>query len=75
MLARYEKVGGVVTVQLNEGLHIVSRAPLLSVAPKKFTHYLGSTAGDVIGPVIMPPSPWTLSWPAKKKVYGISNFT
>ena len=75
VLARYEKVRGVGTVQLNEGLHLVSRAPLQSVTPKKFMQYLGSTAGDMIGPVIMPPSPWTLSWPAKKKVYGISNFT
>ena len=73
MLQRYEKVRGVATVQLNEGLHLVSRAPL-SVPPKKFTQYLGSTAGDMIGPVVMPPSPWTLSWPDKKKVYGTTNF-
>ena len=58
VLARYEKVRGVGTVQLNEGLHLVSRAQL-SMTPKKFTKYLGSTAGDVIGPVIMAPSPWS----------------
>ena len=73
MLRRNEKVRGVVTVTLDEGLHLVSRAPL-SVPPKKFTQYLGSTAGDMIGPVVMPPSPWTRSWPDKKKVYGATNF-
>ena len=42
--------------------------------PKKFIEYLGSTAGSMIGPVMMPSSPWTVSWPDKKKLYGPTNF-
>ena len=72
MLRRYEKVRGVGTVMLDEGLHLVSRAPL-SVPPKKFMEYLGSTAGSMIGPVMMPSSPWTVSWTDKKKLYGATN--
>ena len=73
VLRRYEKVRGVCTVTLDEGLHLVSRAPL-SVPPRKFIEYLGSTAGSMIGPVMMPSSPWTVSWPDKKKLYGATNF-
>ena len=46
----------------------------LSVPVKKFIQYLGSTAGSMIGPVMMPSSPWTVSWPDKKKLYGPTNF-
>ena len=73
MLRRYEKVRGVGSVTLDEGLLLVSRAPL-SAPPKKFIEYLGSTAGSMIGPVMMPSSRWTLSWPDKKKLYGPTNF-
>ena len=73
VLRRYEKVRGVGTVTLDEGLLLVSRVPL-SVPPKKFVEYSGSTAGSMIGPVMMPSSPWTVSWPDKKKLYGATNF-
>ena len=72
VLRRYEKVRGVGTVTLHEALHLASHAPL-SVPVKKFIQYLGSTAGSTIGPVLMT-TPWTVSWPDKKKLYGAANF-
>ena len=73
MARRYEKVRGVGMIQLDEGLHVVSRAPL-TLPPKKFLHFSGSMAGSIIRPVIMPSEPWTLPWPDKKKVYGAMHF-
>ncbi len=75
MLDRYGKVQGIGTVRLDEGLLIVSRNRLL--CPRtKFRNYNGSTAGNIIGPVVMPPLEklWELTWQRKQALYGANNF-
>ena len=53
MMSRYQRVRGVGTIELGEGLHILTREPL-TIPLKKFLEYHGSTAGDMIGPIVMP---------------------
>ncbi len=75
MLDRYGKVQGVATVRLEEGLLIVSQKRLL--CPRtKFRNFSGSTAGNIIGPVVMPPLEklWEITWLRKQALYGAKNF-
>ena len=72
VLRRYQRVRGVGTVQLDDRLHIVTRS-MLQVPPKKFLEYGGSTAGSMIGPVVMPSQVWEMTWEEKKKLYGPTN--
>ena len=53
VMSRYHRVRGVGVVELAEGLHIVTREPLKKPA-KKFEEYQGNTAGNMIGPIVMP---------------------
>ena len=72
--ARYQRVRGVGSCQLQEGLHFVT-AGLLAVRPVKFQTYRGTTAGTMMGPIIMPDSGtlWAASWPQKKDIYTPAN--
>ncbi len=75
MLDRYGKVQGIGTVRLDEGLFIVSQKRLL--CPRtQFRNFNGSNAGNIIGPVVMPPLEklWELTWQRKLAVYGAKNF-
>ncbi len=71
---RAGKVQGLATLKLDEGLHIVS-ADSLKIPVIKWKSYTGTTAGSLLGPVIMPPlsEAWTLKWPQKKELYGLQN--
>ena len=66
---RFKRVQGCATLQLHEALHIVT-GQVFAVPTKSFQDYHGSTAGSMIGPVVMP-SPeqiWSLPWKLKKVV-------
>ena len=74
-MERYKKVQGVATVHLEEGLHIISANRL--VLPRyKFRNFPGTTAGSIVGPVVMPSldSTWELQWQQKQAVYSPKNF-
>jgi hypothetical protein len=72
--ARHRRVRGIGSCQLQEGLHIVS-ADVPALRPVKFNTYKGTTAGTMIGPIIMPEpaSLWQASWPVKKEIYTAAN--
>ncbi len=72
---RYGKVQGVATVRLEEGLLIISAKRLLCPR-QRFRNFPGSTAGSIIGPVVMPSLErlWELTWQQKQAVYGAKIF-
>ena len=74
-MERYKKVQGVATVRLEEGLHIISANRL--VLPRyKFRNFPGTTAGSIVGPVVMPSldATWELQWQQKQALYSPKNF-
>ena len=75
MTQRLSRVkGGIGTYRQAETLLIVSASPP-ALKPTKFHNYKGSTAGTMIGPIIMPPmdSLWQRSWPVKKDIFTAAN--
>jgi hypothetical protein len=50
---------------------LVSRASLI-LPPKKYTTYMGTTGGEIIGPVVLPPPErqWCTTWANKKLIFG-----
>jgi len=75
MTQRLQRVkGGIATYRQEEHLYIVS-ASTPALKPTKFQHYTGSTAGSMIGPIIMPSSDalWTRPWPVKKEIFTAAN--
>ena len=71
---RFKRVQGCAAFQLHEALHIVT-GQVFAIPSKSFQDYHGSTAGSMIGPVVMP-SPeqiWSLPWKLKKELYGTAN--
>jgi hypothetical protein len=75
MIQRLQRVkGGIATYRQEEHLYIVS-ASTPALKPTKFQHYKGSTAGSMIGPIIMPSSDalWTRPWPVKKEIFTAAN--
>ena len=74
MQKRFKRVQGCATLQLHKTMHIVT-GQVFAVPTKSFQDYHGSTAGSMIGPVVMP-SPeqiWSLTWKLKKELYGTAN--
>ena len=71
---RFKRVQGCATLQLHETLHIVT-GQVFAVPTKSFQDYHGSTAGSMIGPVVMPNTEqlWCLAWKLKKELYGTGN--
>ena len=72
---RYQRVkGGIATYRQEEHLYIVS-ASTPALKPTKFQHYKGSTAGSMIGPIMMPSSAslWQRPWPVKKEIFTAAN--
>ena len=75
MIQRLQRVkGGIATYRQEEHLYIVS-ASTPALKPTKFQNYKGSTAGSMIGPIIMPSLDglWTRSWPVKKEIFTAAN--
>ena len=66
---------GLDNLHLTEGMHLVSSNKLNMAIIRKYEGYTGSTAGSLIGPVIMPPlsEAWSLKWHMKKDVHGAMN--
>ena len=63
------------TVRLEEGLHSISANRL--VLPRyKFRNFPGTTAGSIVGPVVMPSldATWELQWQQKQALYSPKNF-
>ena len=55
-------------------MHIIS-ASIPALKPMKFTNFKGSSAGSMMGPIILPPmsSMWSLLWPQKKDLFTPAN--
>ena len=66
--------GSIGTYRQEERLHIIS-ASIPALKPMKFTNFKGSSAGSMMGPIILPPmsSMWSLLWPQKKDLFTPAN--
>ena len=53
VMMRYQRIKAIAILELIEGLHVVTKTPL-KIPVRKFAEYQGSTAGDMIGPIVMP---------------------
>ena len=74
-MERYTRARGVATVGLHEGLHIISANKLCH--PRYMLHnFNGSTAGSIVGPVVMPSldATWEVQWQQKQALYSPKNF-
>ena len=60
-------------MELGEGLLVVTQTPL-KIPIRKFKTYQGSTAGDMIGPVVMPRDQWEMTVAEKKTLYWTDGF-
>jgi hypothetical protein len=69
--ARHERVRGVGNIRQTETMILVSQVPL-NLPPQKYKTYWGSTGGEIIGPVVLPPAErqWCTTWATKKLVLG-----
>ena len=52
-MPRYQRIKAVGVLELGEGLRILTREPP-RMPSKQFLDYNGSSAGDMIGPIVMP---------------------
>ena len=70
LVIRYQTIKAIGVLELIEGLHAVTKTPL-KIPVKNFKNYQGSTAGDIIGPVVMPRDQWEMRVAEKKIVWGV----
>ena len=66
--------GGIGTHRQEERLHVIN-ANTPALKPMKFNNFKESSAGSMMGPVILPPmgSMWSLRWPQKKGLFTTAN--
>ena len=66
--------GSIGTYRQEERLHIIS-ANIPALKPMQLANFLGSSAGSMMGPIILPPmsSMWSLLWPQKKDLFTPAN--
>ena len=63
--------GSIGTYRQEERLHIIS-ASIPALKSMKFSNFKGSSAGSMMGPIILPPM-WSLLWPQKKILFTPAN--
>lgn len=75
LMQRLQRVkGGVGSCRQTEQLHVVSAlAP--AVVPAKFQNFHGSSAGTMMGPIVLPQAStcWQATWPQKKEIFTAAN--
>ena len=76
VVGRLGKIAGIGSAEVSEIMHLVSAAPA-ACKPRDYKHYAGSTACNLIGPVVMPAwhpdACWHESLAIKKEIYTSTN--
>ena len=76
VVGRLGKIAGIGNAEVSETMHVVT-AMLAACKPRDYKHYAGSTASNVIGPVVMPAwhpdACWHETLAVKKEIYTSNN--